>query len=40
LLKISIDLQTALEAEAHPAEGQWVEEQLNIETLCMFYAGK
>jgi hypothetical protein len=30
LLKIFVDLQTALAAETYPAEGQWLKEQLNV----------
>jgi hypothetical protein len=33
-LKISVDLQTALAAETHVPEGQWLEEQLNISYVC------
>jgi hypothetical protein len=36
LLKISIDLQTALAADTHLAEGQWLTEQLNLVKLGMF----
>jgi hypothetical protein len=32
-LKISVDLHTALAAEAHLAEGQWLEGQLNVVKL-------
>jgi hypothetical protein len=39
LLKISIDLQTALAADAHLAEGQWLKEQLNVVKLRMFRVG-
>jgi hypothetical protein len=38
-LKISEDLQTALTAEAHLAEGQWLDEQLNMVKLPMFRVG-
>jgi hypothetical protein len=38
-LKIYVDLQTTLAAEAHLAEGQWLEEQLNIGTLHKFRLG-
>jgi hypothetical protein len=38
-LKISIALQTALAAETHLAEGQWLEEQLNMVKLSMFREG-
>jgi hypothetical protein len=38
-LKISVDLQTALAAETHLAEGQWLEEQLNIVKLRMLRSG-
>jgi hypothetical protein len=37
-LKISVDLRTALAAETHLAEGQWLEEQLNMVKLRMFRA--
>jgi hypothetical protein len=33
LLKISVDLQTALAADTHLAEGQWLKEQLNLVKL-------
>jgi hypothetical protein len=34
-LKISLDLQTAFATETHRAEGQWLEEQLNIQSyIC------
>jgi hypothetical protein len=33
LLKISINLQTALAAATHLAEGQWLKEQLNVMKL-------
>jgi hypothetical protein len=33
LLKISVGLETALSAEANPAEGQCLEEQLDIAQL-------
>jgi hypothetical protein len=39
LLKISVDLQTAFAAETHPAEGQWLKEQLNVVKLRMFRVG-
>jgi hypothetical protein len=39
LLKISIDLQTALAADTHLAEGQWLKEQLNVVKLRMFRVG-
>jgi hypothetical protein len=32
-------LQTALAAETHLAEGQWLKEQLNVVKLCMFRVG-
>jgi hypothetical protein len=35
-LKVCIDLQSTLPAEAHLPEGQRLEEQLNMEKLCMF----
>jgi hypothetical protein len=38
-VRISIGSQTALAAEAHSAEGQWLQEQLNIEKLRVFRAG-
>jgi hypothetical protein len=38
-LKITIDMQTALVPGACPAEGQWLEEQLNMEKLFVFRAG-
>jgi hypothetical protein len=39
LLKISIDSQTALAADTHLAEGQWLAEQLNMVKLHMFRVG-
>jgi hypothetical protein len=34
-LKLSLDLQTAFSTETHRAEGQWLEEQLNIQSyMC------
>jgi hypothetical protein len=39
LLKISIDLPTALAAETHLAEGQWLKEQLKAVKLRMFRVG-
>jgi hypothetical protein len=36
LLKISVNLQTSLAADTHPAEGQWLKEQLNVVKLRMF----
>jgi hypothetical protein len=39
LLKISIDLQTALAADTHLAEGQWLKEQLKVVKLRMFRVG-
>jgi hypothetical protein len=39
LLKISIDLQTALAADTHLAEGQWPKEQLNVVKLRMYRVG-
>jgi hypothetical protein len=39
LLKISVNLQTALAAETRLAEGQWLELQLNMEELRMFRLG-
>jgi hypothetical protein len=38
-LQISVDLQTALAAETHRAEGQWLEEQLNTAKLRTFSVG-
>jgi hypothetical protein len=38
--KISVYLLIALTVEAHPAEGQQREKQLNTENLVMFRAGK
>jgi ABC-type transporter MlaC component len=36
-LTVSVDIQTALAAaEAHPAEGRWLKEQLNVVKLPMF----
>jgi hypothetical protein len=32
-IKTSVDLQAAFEAETLPDEGQWLEEQLNMEKL-------
>jgi hypothetical protein len=37
--KISVDLQTAFAADTHPAEGLWLEEQLNVVRLRMFRVG-
>jgi hypothetical protein len=39
LLKVSVDLQTAFAAETNRAEGQWLEEQLNVVKLHMFRVG-
>jgi hypothetical protein len=39
VLKISVDLQTAFDAETHLAEGQWLKEQLNVLKLRMFRVG-
>jgi hypothetical protein len=39
LLKISIDLLTALAADTHLAKGQWLKEQLNVVKLRMFRVG-
>jgi hypothetical protein len=39
LLKTSIDLQTALAADTHLAEGQWLKERLNVAKLRMFRVG-
>jgi hypothetical protein len=38
-LKISVDLQAGLAAKAHLAEGQWLEEQLNVVKLRMIRVG-
>jgi hypothetical protein len=38
LLKISVDLQTTLATETYAAEGQWLEEQLNMGMLRVFRA--
>lgn len=38
-MKTSVDLQTAFAAETRLAEGQWLEEQLNVVKLRMFRAG-
>jgi hypothetical protein len=39
LLKISVDIQIAFSEETHPAEGQWLKEQLNMIKLLMFLVG-
>jgi hypothetical protein len=39
LLKIFIDLQTALAADTHLAEGQWLKEQMNVIKLRVFRVG-
>jgi hypothetical protein len=39
LLKIFINLQTALAADTHLADGQWLTEQLNVVKLRMFRVG-
>jgi hypothetical protein len=39
LLKISVDLQTAFEADTHLAEGQWLKEQLKVLKLRIFRVG-
>jgi hypothetical protein len=39
LTKIPIDLQTALAADTHLAEGQWLTEQLIVVKLRMFPVG-
>jgi hypothetical protein len=39
VLIISIDLQTAIAADTHLAEGQWLKEQLNVVQLRMFRVG-
>jgi hypothetical protein len=36
---ISLDLQTALAAQTHRTEGQWLEDQLNMIKLGMFRVG-
>jgi hypothetical protein len=38
-LKISVSFQTAFAAETRLAEGQWLEEQVNMATLRMFRVG-
>jgi hypothetical protein len=38
LLKISVDLQTGFTAGTHLAEGQWLEERVNLVKLRMFRA--
>jgi hypothetical protein len=38
-LKVLMDLQTALAAEAHPAAGQWLQEQLDTDKLRELRAG-
>jgi hypothetical protein len=38
-LKISVHLHTAFAAETHPAEGQWLKEQLIMVKLRMFRVG-
>jgi hypothetical protein len=38
-LKISVDLKTALPAEAHPSEGRRRDDQLKTEKFQMFQAG-
>jgi hypothetical protein len=38
-LNICVGLQTALGAEAHPAEGQCLEEQFSVVKLRVFRAG-
>jgi hypothetical protein len=39
LLKVSVDVQTAVAVETHLAEGQWLKEQLNMVKLHMFRVG-
>jgi hypothetical protein len=39
LLKILVCLQTALALETHVAEGQWLEEQVNMVKLPIFRVG-
>jgi hypothetical protein len=39
LLKMSLDLQTALAPDTHLAEGQWLKEQLNVAKIGMFPVG-
>jgi hypothetical protein len=36
---MSVDSETALAAETRLAEGQWLEEQVNVVKLRMFLAG-
>jgi hypothetical protein len=38
-LNISVGLHTALAAETHRAEGQWLKEQLNVVKLRMLRVG-
>jgi hypothetical protein len=38
-LKVSVSLQTAFAVETHLAEGQWLEEQVNMLKLPMFRVG-
>jgi hypothetical protein len=38
LLKMYVSLQTAFAVETHLAEGQWLEEQVNMLKFCMFRA--
>jgi hypothetical protein len=39
ILKMPVDLETALMTETRPAEGQGLEEQLNMVMLLMFQQG-
>jgi hypothetical protein len=39
LIKIFVRLKTAFAAGTHLAEGQWLEEQLNMAQLRMFRVG-
>jgi hypothetical protein len=36
ILKISVDLQTAVTTETHLAEGKWLKEQLSLMQLHVF----
>jgi hypothetical protein len=38
-IKIFVDLNAAFAAETHPAEGQWLKEQLNVVQPLMFRVG-
>jgi hypothetical protein len=39
VLEMSVDLETALMIETRPAEGQWLEEPLNMVMLLMLQQG-